>query len=99
MTSVLLPKLLSARFFFKTGNRCKSLGVRSRPYGGWCGRSQRSVAIWFCIAVAECGLALTSNNRTPDLRSPGHFFPNHLFQFRQGVTVSRSIAGSNLQKS
>ncbi|GFU71883.1 hypothetical protein TNCV_1628241 [Trichonephila clavipes] len=40
--------------------------------GGWCKRSQPRVAIWFCIAVTECGLALSSNNRTPDLRPRRH---------------------------
>ncbi|GFV86165.1 hypothetical protein TNCV_671621 [Trichonephila clavipes] len=34
-------------------------------YGGWCRCSQPRVAISFCIAVAECDLALSSNNRTP----------------------------------
>ncbi|GFV09696.1 transposable element Tc3 transposase [Trichonephila clavipes] len=47
--------------------------------GGWCRRSQPRVAIWFCIAVAECGLALSSNNRSGKPRPP---FPNHFFQFR-----------------
>ncbi|GFV99720.1 hypothetical protein TNCV_5080801 [Trichonephila clavipes] len=67
-------KAPSCDIFFKDGNRRKSLGARSGLYGGYCRHSQPRVAIWFCIAVAECGLALSSNNRTSDLRSPGHFF-------------------------
>ncbi|GFW02037.1 hypothetical protein TNCV_1149171 [Trichonephila clavipes] len=54
--------------------------------GGWCRRFQPRVAIWFCIAVAECGLALSFNNRTSDLRSPGHFLRITL---DQGVTIPR----------
>ncbi|GFW78444.1 hypothetical protein TNCV_1379901 [Trichonephila clavipes] len=34
-----------------------------------------------CVAVAECGLALSSNNRTPDLRSPDNFFRIAPFNF------------------
>ncbi|GFX07328.1 hypothetical protein TNCV_503861 [Trichonephila clavipes] len=41
---------------------------------GGCRRSQPRVAMWFCIATAECALAMSSNNRTPDLRNPGRFF-------------------------
>ncbi|GFY36375.1 hypothetical protein TNCV_3450781 [Trichonephila clavipes] len=26
-------------------------------YCGWCRRSQPRVAIWFCVAIGECGLA------------------------------------------
>ncbi|GFS56755.1 hypothetical protein TNCV_2221891 [Trichonephila clavipes] len=44
-------------------------------------RFQPTAAILFCIAVTECGLALSSNNRTSYLRSPGHFFRNALFNF------------------
>ncbi|GFU72808.1 hypothetical protein TNCV_3712311 [Trichonephila clavipes] len=42
---------------------------------------QPRVAIWFCVAVTECGLALSSNDRTPDLRSPGRFFRIAPFNF------------------
>ncbi|GFS81290.1 hypothetical protein TNCV_1224861 [Trichonephila clavipes] len=59
--------------------------------GGWCRRSQPRVAIWFCIAVAECGLVLSSNNRTPDLRNPGCFFRITFFNFDQGVTIPRRL--------
>ncbi|GFU57635.1 hypothetical protein TNCV_3637921 [Trichonephila clavipes] len=32
------------------------------------------VALWFCVAIAECGIALSSNNRILDLRSSGRLF-------------------------
>ncbi|GFW06068.1 hypothetical protein TNCV_4478601 [Trichonephila clavipes] len=46
--------------------------------GVWCRCSQPRVrvVIWFCVAVTESDLSLSSNNRTPDLRSPGRFFPS-----------------------
>ncbi|GFY02406.1 uncharacterized protein TNCV_3502871 [Trichonephila clavipes] len=39
--------------------------------------------------VAERGFALSSNNRTPDLKSMRHFFRITSFNFEQGVTVPR----------
>ncbi|GFX13086.1 hypothetical protein TNCV_2357421 [Trichonephila clavipes] len=74
INAALLPKRLPVRFFLKDGNRKNSLGERSGLNGGWCRRFQPRVAIWFCIAVTECDLALSSNNRTPDLRSSDPFF-------------------------
>ncbi|GFV08370.1 hypothetical protein TNCV_328041 [Trichonephila clavipes] len=41
------------------------------------------IAIWFCVAVVECDLVLSSNNRTPDLRSPGRFFRIASFNFNR----------------
>ncbi|GFX23809.1 hypothetical protein TNCV_1788401 [Trichonephila clavipes] len=52
------------------------------------GRSQPRVEKWFCIAVAECGLALSSNSRTPDLKSTGHFFQIHLLGRGRPLPVS-----------
>ncbi|GFV57382.1 uncharacterized protein TNCV_3173301 [Trichonephila clavipes] len=46
------------------------------------------VAIRFCVSVAECGLALSSNNRKPDLRIPCRLFQITSFNFEQGVHVS-----------
>ncbi|GFU86558.1 hypothetical protein TNCV_4479941 [Trichonephila clavipes] len=66
------------RFFLKVGHRRKSLGARSGLYGGCCRHSQPKVAIRFCIVIAECGLALSSNNRPLDMRNPGHFSRIHL---------------------
>ncbi|GFX18971.1 hypothetical protein TNCV_322761 [Trichonephila clavipes] len=57
--------------------------------GVWCRLSQPRVAIWFCIVVTECVLALSSNNRTPDLKNPGRFFRLTSFNFDQGVTIPR----------
>ncbi|GFU86201.1 hypothetical protein TNCV_368591 [Trichonephila clavipes] len=58
--------------------------------GGGCRRSQPRVAIWFCIAVVECGLALSFNsNRTPGLRNPDCFFRVISFNFDQDVTIPR----------
>ncbi|GFW20416.1 transient-receptor-potential-like protein [Trichonephila clavipes] len=71
----------------------QSLGVRSGLYGGWCQSSQPRVAIWFCIAVAECGFTLSSNNRTPDLRSPGHFFRTPLPYRGQPLPNGVSVSG------
>ncbi|GFW19744.1 hypothetical protein TNCV_1606341 [Trichonephila clavipes] len=59
-------------------------------YGGWCRRSQPRVAIWFCVAVGECGIALSSNNRTPDQRNPGHCVLRiHLLFRRSPIAVKR----------
>ncbi|GFW01885.1 hypothetical protein TNCV_3028561 [Trichonephila clavipes] len=57
--------------------------------GGWCRHSQPRTAIWFGCAVAECGLTLSSNNRTPELRSPDRVFRITSFNFEQGVTILR----------
>ncbi|GFX16235.1 hypothetical protein TNCV_4704891 [Trichonephila clavipes] len=61
--------------------------------GGWCRRSQPREAIWFCIAVTEGVLALSSN-RKPDLRNPGHFFQITSFNFYQGITIPRRLCGT-----
>ncbi|GFV41449.1 hypothetical protein TNCV_1289581 [Trichonephila clavipes] len=42
-------------------------------------RSKLRVAIWFC--VADCGLALSSNDRIPVLRSPCRFLRIASFNF------------------
>ncbi|GFW47537.1 hypothetical protein TNCV_3177011 [Trichonephila clavipes] len=66
-------------------------------FNGW--RSKPTVAIWFCVAVDECELALPSNNRTPDLKSPGRFFRIVPIDFdRMSQYLPRSFDGSNLQK-
>ncbi|GFW97638.1 hypothetical protein TNCV_685081 [Trichonephila clavipes] len=44
------------------------------------------VAVWFCIAVAECGLAL------PDLRSPDHFLRIHPLDDGQHLPNGVSVA-------
>ncbi|GFX64882.1 hypothetical protein TNCV_1095261 [Trichonephila clavipes] len=75
-----------------------SQGETERGRYKWCSKSP--VAIWFCVAVGECGLALSFNNRTPDLKSPGHFLRIVPFNFdRVSQYLPRSIDGSNLQKS
>ncbi|GFV97115.1 hypothetical protein TNCV_3527011 [Trichonephila clavipes] len=78
LTSAFLPKRLPVRYFFKAGNRLKSLGARSGLYGGWCRCSQPRAAIGFCVAVA----------RSEKSRS---LFQNRLFQFRQGVIEPRRM--------
>ncbi|GFS59052.1 hypothetical protein TNCV_69501 [Trichonephila clavipes] len=55
--------------------------------GEWCWRSQPRVAIWFCTAVAECSLTLSSNNRTQNLRNPCHFFRITSFNLHKGITI------------
>ncbi|GFS70287.1 hypothetical protein TNCV_1067601 [Trichonephila clavipes] len=60
-----------------------------RLNGGWCRRSQPRVVIWFCIVVAESGLPLSSNNRTPDLRSSDHFFRIYLLD--RGRPLSNGV--------
>ncbi|GFV02892.1 hypothetical protein TNCV_3610211 [Trichonephila clavipes] len=80
--AALFPKCLQERFFFKAGNRRKSLGSRLDLYGGWCKCSQPRATIWFCVVVANCGLALSSNNKTPDLRSQSHFFQIATFEIQ-----------------
>ncbi|GFX10025.1 hypothetical protein TNCV_4101641 [Trichonephila clavipes] len=91
-------KTPSSEILRQSRKQMKVTWCEIRTVWRWCRHSQLRVAIWFCITVAECGLAMSSNNKTPDLRSPGLFFPNHRFQFRHGVTVPRSIDGSNHQK-
>ncbi|GFS79942.1 hypothetical protein TNCV_750841 [Trichonephila clavipes] len=49
--------------------------------GDWYRRSQPGDAKWFCVAVAECGLVLSSNNRTSDIRSLGRFIRIASFNF------------------
>ncbi|GFV48197.1 hypothetical protein TNCV_2344981 [Trichonephila clavipes] len=41
------------------------------------------------IAVTEYGLALSSNNKTPELRNPGFFFRITSFNFGHGITIPR----------
>ncbi|GFU69706.1 hypothetical protein TNCV_1220941 [Trichonephila clavipes] len=45
------------------------------------GASNQELQYSFCVAVTECDLALTSNKRTPDLRSPGYFSRIASFDF------------------
>ncbi|GFX62028.1 hypothetical protein TNCV_3741961 [Trichonephila clavipes] len=45
------------------------------------GAPKPTVAISLCVAVDECGLALSSNNRTPHLKSLCHFFRIVPFNF------------------
>ncbi|GFU70320.1 hypothetical protein TNCV_2106591 [Trichonephila clavipes] len=58
------------------------------------------VLLWFCISVALCGLGLSSNNRVPDLGSPGHFSQIAPFSFdrvslyRLAMTVRTSKKSS-----
>ncbi|GFX98342.1 hypothetical protein TNCV_4909851 [Trichonephila clavipes] len=62
-------------------------------------RSKPTVAISFCVAIDECGLALSSNNRTPDLKSPGHFFRIVPFNFdRVSQYLPRSTDGPTSKK-
>ncbi|GFY29574.1 hypothetical protein TNCV_2627441 [Trichonephila clavipes] len=58
-----------------------SLDARLELYGGWCKCSQPKLVIWFCVSVADCDLTLSSNNRKPDLRSPGRFLRIACFNF------------------
>ncbi|GFU70295.1 hypothetical protein TNCV_1327411 [Trichonephila clavipes] len=64
--------------------------------------SKPRVLIWFCISVAVCGLGLSSNNRVPDLGSPGHFSQIAPFSFdrvslyRLAMTVRTSKSPAKL---
>ncbi|GFV71771.1 hypothetical protein TNCV_777881 [Trichonephila clavipes] len=81
-------KAPSSEIFLQSQKQMKVTWCEIRT-GGGCRRSQPRVAIWFCIAVDKCGLALSSNNRTPDLRDPGHFLRITSFSFNQRVTIPR----------
>ncbi|GFV59838.1 hypothetical protein TNCV_4739661 [Trichonephila clavipes] len=84
-------KAPSGEILLQSRKRCKSLGARSGLYGGWYRRSRPSIAIWFCTAISECGLALSPNNKTQDLRNPGHFFRIHLLD--HGSTSTQCYIG------
>ncbi|GFU27064.1 uncharacterized protein TNCV_280471 [Trichonephila clavipes] len=78
--------------------------MRSGLYGGWCRRSQPRVAKFFCVAVTKCGLTLSSNNRTPELRSPGRVFRtvsinfDRVSQYHVALMVSSYANTSSCQR-
>ncbi|GFT11474.1 hypothetical protein TNCV_2522961 [Trichonephila clavipes] len=48
--------------------------MRSELHGRWCRDFRSRVTKGFYDVITESDLALSSSNRTPDLRSPDHFF-------------------------
>ncbi|GFU64974.1 hypothetical protein TNCV_4046401 [Trichonephila clavipes] len=79
-------KAHSGKILPQRKNQRKLVGARS-GLCGWCRRSQPRVAIYFCNAVTECGLTLSSNDGTIDLRKLGQFFRITSFDSDQGVTI------------
>ncbi|GFW84859.1 hypothetical protein TNCV_681471 [Trichonephila clavipes] len=79
-------KVTSGKILLQSQKQMKFTGCNIR-IGGWCRRSQPRVAIWLCIAIANCALALSFNNITLDLRKPGLFLRITTFNFDQGVTI------------
>ncbi|GFX29999.1 DET1-and DDB1-associated protein 1 [Trichonephila clavipes] len=93
----LLPKRLQARLFFKAGTDESHL-VQDQDWD--IGTPNQELQFLFCIAIAECGLVLSSNNKTPDLRSPDRFFRiasfnfNRVSQYRVALMVPTSKSPS-----
>ncbi|GFT61902.1 hypothetical protein TNCV_4497141 [Trichonephila clavipes] len=81
-TFSIASKALSGEIFLQRRKQVKVTWYKIGTIcGGWCRCSLPRVAIWFCVAIAECSLALSSNNRTPDLRNKGRFFGIASFNF------------------